>query len=107
MLILYMTKNPNLYKEKRGKSLYYDEKVGEIIKEVSKHLDFLCAENLRACLIDRVDQLIKRRLINISQEIYNKLKTISISSIKRVYKRYDIRPENRMKPNVGKKSLAE
>jgi hypothetical protein len=107
MLVLYLSKKPKSYKERRGKSLYYDEKVGEVIKEVSKHFGFLCAENLRFCLIDRVDQLIKLGLINISQEIYNKLKRISVSSIKRVYKRYHISPENRTKPIVGRKISRE
>jgi len=36
MLILYMTKNPKRYKERRGKSLYYDERVGEVIKARSQ-----------------------------------------------------------------------
>jgi hypothetical protein len=105
MLILYLSQSHKKCKESRGKSLYYDEKVGEVIKTITKYYQFLCAENLSVCLIDRTNQLIKLGIINISQETYQKLKIISISSIKRLYKRYNISPENRKKPSVTRKIL--
>ena len=68
--------------KKRGRKVYYDKKVDASLEKVWLEMDMICAENMHSMISEYIDYFIQANDWSFSEETTNKLKIMSLGTLK-------------------------
>lgn len=74
---------PHRRSRHRERGRIYDDQVDAVIALIAKALDWICAERLKPVLVEMAEQLGRFGEIQVSDEVMDKLRRISLSSLER------------------------
>lgn len=86
-VIRHMNKEPQRKTRRKQRQRYYGAKVEYVVHLVAKALDYPCAERLKGGLLDTAKSLQRHGHLVLEPEVWEKLITISVSTIGRIRKR--------------------